>query len=103
MCSGLTHCRRSPIIVSARYGQNQGLIPSQSETGHHTLFWNRGETVLLALETPSRFEIGCDFDERCLAFLPGVSLDPAQLRIEYLVEPPILFSFLDNCHGSTDH
>src|SRR5206468_3867381 len=55
---------------------------------------------ILALETPTRLERRIDLDERCFALLPRISLDPAQLGIEQLVQPPVLFwksiSFADN-------
>src|SRR5467141_3976583 len=58
--------------------------------------------LIFSAEAPARLEAGRDLDERRFAFLPGIAFDPAQFRIEQLVEPSVFFSLLDNFHGSAD-
>src|SRR5712692_5015759 len=58
--------------------------------------------LIFSAEAPARLEAGRDLDERRFAFLPGIAFYPAQFRIEQLVEPSVLFSFLDNLDGSAD-
>ena len=56
----------------------------------------RAVACRLALEAPAGLESRLDLDEGCFAFLPGVSFDPAELRVEQFVETLVLIPLLDD-------
>ena len=62
----------------------------------------RAVACRLALEAPAGLESRLDLDEGCFAFLPGVSSDPAELRVEQFVETLVLVPFLDDFDRAAD-